>query len=392
MTSQRFTGPNSRAVLRQVRAVLGADAVILASRALAGGAVEMLAAPYDALGGVAPAPAPHVVPVAQVPQAAPAAAPAPAAPRKPAAEEAALLREIREMKRTLEAQLAGLAWTESHRRSPLRGELMRQLLGAGFSPLLSRRLLERLPDDFSRERAQGWLLSTLEKNLACAPRPGLAEQGGVIALVGPTGVGKTTTAAKLAAHCVMKHGGAGLGLVTTDGYRVGAHDQLRAFAKILGVPVLTAQDPEELAQALQALAGKRLVLIDTAGHGQRDPRVAEQHRLLSSQGVKRLLVLNAAAQAETLEQVAAAYAAGGAGAPLAGAVLAKTDEAAKLGGALDILLRHRLELHYVANGQRVPEDLHASNARVLAHRALREERDAPAAFRLDAVAAGTLGA
>ena len=213
------------------------------------------------------------------------------------------------------------------------------------------------------------------RNLRCADATDdIVARGGVYALVGPTGVGKTTTTAKLAARCAVRYGASKLALLTTDSYRVGAHDQLRIYGKILGVPVQTVTDRQDLEQALDSIRGKQLVLIDTVGMSQRDERVREQATLLAHPQIKRLLLLNAAAQGETLEEVVDAYCRSPevATAPeLAGCVLTKLDEAGQLGQALDIVIRHRLFLQYTSSGQRVPEDLHAPNAEYLVHRSLR---------------------
>ncbi len=168
-----------------------------------------------------------------------------------------------------------------------------------------------------------------------------------------------------------EHGARSLGLVTMDSYRIGAFDQLRIYGRILGVPVHAANDEAELGAALGSLAGKHLVLIDTVGIGQRDARMREQLACLAQPSVKQMLVLSAAGQPEALEEAAAAFRSDG----LAGAVLTKIDEAVKLGGALDVLIRHRLSLMGVANGQRVPEDLHAANAGYLVERALRAAKN-----------------
>lgn len=288
--------------------------------------------------------------------------PAPADP-----ESGRVLAEIRTMKGLLTEQLAALAWGESVRRRPLRGVLLRELIGAGFGATLARAITERLPDDFAETQARQWMHGVLARNLRCQAGPGIVERGGMYALVGPTGVGKTTTAAKIAAQCVVRHGARGLGLITTDSYRVGAHDQLRIYGKILGVPVFAAQDATELEHALAAVAGKHLVLIDTIGMGQRDTRVAGQQALLSVPGIQRLLLLNATAQTETLEDVVRAYASSN----LDGAIITKTDEAVRLGGVLDVAIRRQLALLFVTNGQRVPEDLHVPTAQLLVHQALR---------------------
>jgi flagellar biosynthesis protein FlhF len=196
----------------------------------------------------------------------------------------------------------------------------------------------------------------------------IIDRGGVYALVGPTGAGKTTTTAKLAARCVVRHGADKLALVTTDGYRIGAHEQLRIYGRILGVPVFAVRDAADLRQTLADLADKHMVLIDTVGMSQRDKMVAEQAAMLLGAGpVQRLLLLNATCRGDTLDDVIRAYD----GPDLAGCIFTKVDEAAALGPVLDVCVRHQLELHYVANGQRVPEDLHLPNRSYLLHRVLR---------------------
>jgi flagellar biosynthesis protein FlhF len=160
-------------------------------------------------------------------------------------------------------------------------------------------------------------------------------------------------------------------LLTTDGYRIGAHEQLRIYGRILGVQVHAVRDAAELRRILGELAAKHMVLIDTIGMSQRDRLVAEQAAMLEQAGeVRRLLLLNATSRGDTLDDVVRAYGRG-AGSELAGAILSKVDEALSLAPALDALIRHRLELFYVANGQRVPEDLHLPNRAYLLHRALR---------------------
>lgn len=289
------------------------------------------------------------------------------ADRHLAAENARLAAEIGTLRSLVERELSGLAWNETARRQPVRAEVIRRCLQAGFSAALSRDIGNTTPATLVERDVQKWLAVAVEQQLVIAPPEEIVERGGVYALVGPTGVGKTTTTAKLAARCAMKFGARRLALITMDTYRIGAHDHLRAYGKILGVPVHTAHDAATLADVLASFAGKHLVLIDTAGLAQRDDRVSEQIQSLVTNNVKRLLVLNAAAQPETLEDVVDVYQ----GAGLAGCLLTKTDEAVKLGSALDVLLRHRLTLHYIANGQRVPEDLHAPNVQYLVHRALR---------------------
>ena len=281
-----------------------------------------------------------------------------------------LAREVRMLRALVEGQLAGFAWGDASRRDPQRAEVMKRLLAAGFSPALTKQLLQKLPPDLVFEKALKWLKTALAHNIrVSAPGADLIEQGGIFALVGPTGVGKTTTVAKLAARAVLKHGAAKVAMITTDSYRIGAQDQLRIYGRILGSPVFVVRDESDLELTLLDLQGKHIVLIDSIGMSQRDRRVAEQISLFCGAGrsVKRLLLLGAPAQGITLEEVVRAYS----GPSLAGCILTKIDEAMSYGPILDVVIRHQLLVHYVTNGQRVPEDLHPANALYLVDRAFR---------------------
>ena len=221
----------------------------------------------------------------------------------------------------------------------------------------------------------------------------IVTRGGIYALVGPTGVGKTTTTAKLAARCAVRYGASKLALLTTDSYRVGAQDQLRIYARILGVTVHTVSDHQDLRQALDSLRGKHLVLIDTVGMSQRDTKWSEHAFLLAHPEIQRLLLLNAGAQAQTLEEVVNVYRRQPEHCdPLreAGCVVTKLDEAAQIAPVIDIAIRHRLQLAYISSGQRVPEDLHAPNSAYLVHRSLRV-RSSPA-WAMDEDEAGLVAA
>jgi flagellar biosynthesis protein FlhF len=284
-------------------------------------------------------------------------------------------REIRAMHTTLSEQLATLTWTDAMRRQPGRTKLMQDLILAGFSPSLARHIQSRLPDDQPADRSTEWAKNILKRNLPIASETeSLLEEGGVYALVGPTGVGKTTTVAKLAARFALKHGVEQLALITTDGFRIGAQDQLRIYGKILGIQVLAIHDEGSLAAAVEQLSKKKLVLIDTAGMSQRDERVAEQIAMLRGAKAKRLVVLNATCDAETLEHVVATYA----DREFAGCVITKTDEAVRLGPALDVVVRNRLRIHHVSTGQKVPEDLERPDADALVDTALSRVASRPA--------------
>jgi flagellar biosynthesis protein FlhF len=269
------------------------------------------------------------------------------------------------MKGLIEERFGALAFMEKLQRQPRQAQLTQRLLDVGFSPAVVRKMAEGLPDDVDEAT---WAASVLERNLLTGERdPALEDAGGVYALIGATGVGKTTSTAKLAAAFAARHGAANLGLVTLDAYRVAAHEQLRTYGRILGVPVHTAHDRASLEDLLELLAGKRMVLIDTAGVCQRDTRTRELLEMLQHASIQRLVVINAAAQGETIEEQLSAYAAPG----CRGVVLSKVDEAVKLGPALDLMIRARLKVLAVANGQRVPEDWHRLSAHALVQRALR---------------------
>jgi flagellar biosynthesis protein FlhF len=255
---------------------------------------------------------------------------------------------------------------EQMQRHPRQASLSQRLLEAGFSPALIRKLVEHLPPQTNDEMA--WAGTVLQRNLLTDEGgPVLEDVGGVYALIGATGVGKTTSTAKIAAAFATRYGAAHLGLITLDAYRMAAHEQLRAYGRILGVPVHSAHDRASLDDLLELLSGKKLVLIDTAGMAQRDERTAELLEMLSHRMIQRILVLNAGAQGETVEDVMQGYAAN----RCRGAIISKIDEAAKIAPTLDALIRHKLRVLGVANGQRVPEDFHRLSSTALIQRALR---------------------
>jgi len=294
-----------------------------------------------------------------------------------ARREADMMNELRSMKGLIEDRFGALAFMDKLQRQPAQARLTQKLLECSFSPALIRKLVEGMDAATTDELA--WATGVLECNLLTNEHDGaLEDQGGVYALIGATGVGKTTSTAKIAAAFATKHGASHLGLITLDAYRVGAHEQLRAYGRILGVPVHTAHDRASLEDLLELLSAKKMVLIDTAGIGQRDTRTRELLDMLAHRAINKLLVINAATQGETIEDVMLAYRASLA----AGVVVTKIDEAMRLGPVLDAVIRHRLKVVGVANGQRVPEDWHRLSAKALVHRALRASGGG--AYRLDA--------
>lgn len=408
---KKFHASSTREALRQVRDALGANAIILSNRQVSGGVEIMAVADMD-MAALTSHPAPQ--PVRQATQAEPempaairsnrAATPAEVAspramPKKqqtvdvPPPVQAVpepmlegvvqdIVREVKSLRGMLEGQLAGFAWGDMQRREPVKLEVLRHMLAAGFGSALSRQLLEKMPEGYDYAKGIKWVKAALTHNLrGVAPGEDIIERGGIYALVGPTGVGKTTTVAKLAARATLKHGPSSLALITTDSYRIGAQDQLRIYGRILGVPVYAIKEEADLQMTLADVQNKHLVLIDTVGMSQRDRRLAEQVALLCGNGkrVKRLLLISATAQGATLEDVARAYQGPG----LEGCILTKIDEALSLGSALDVSIRHQLKLHFVTNGQRVPEDMHLANPLYLVDRAMKalQEAGSPFAFQ-----------
>lgn len=280
-----------------------------------------------------------------------------------------MMDEMKTIKALLERQLAGFAWGDMAREAPTRALALSEMLDSGFSGQLARQLCQEMPAKLNIENGRKWLKSAINRRLRTLGNDNdIIERGGVYALVGPTGVGKTTTTAKLAARCVVRYGADKIALLTTDGYRIGAHEQLRIYGRILGVPVHVVRDGDDLRHTLADLKDKHMVLIDTVGMSQRDRMVAEQAAMLMRAGeVNRLLLLNATSRGDTLDDVVRAYA----GEDLAGCILSKVDESVSIAPALDAVVRHGLLLCYIANGQRVPEDLHLPNRNYLMHRALR---------------------
>jgi flagellar biosynthesis protein FlhF len=397
MNVQKFTANTSREAWRQVRDTLGADAVILSNRTV-NGVVEILALAGEDIASLA-APTPEkemraepaiaggnahnrrldsdqAASLASAMEAARLAAqPDPASATELSGAMSDVMAEIRSMRSMLEGQLAEIAWGGAQqKRNPVMTQALKEMLAAGFSATLARYLAEKLPAGISPEGGLAWIKTILARNLATVNNESeILEKGGVYALVGPTGVGKTTTTAKLAARCVMRHGPGKLALITTDGYRIGGYEQLRIYGKILGVMVHSVKDEADLRIALDELKNKHTVLIDTVGMSQRDKMVAEQVSMLSGSGtkVKRLLCLAATSTGETLNEVVRSYQGDG----LAGVIMTKLDEAATIGSALDVVIRQKLNLYYVANGQRVPEDLHVANQQYLVDRAFKLKRE-----------------
>lgn len=377
-----IVAPSSRQALRLLREKLGPDAIVLSNRVIAEG-VEIVATldegaanawastATDSSALAIQNPAPTQEQNQKQPPVANTFAPPSPVVSQAVGEGDSVLREIHSMRGMIEEQLAGIRWNEAQRRDPLRGQLLRTLLGAGFSAGLAKDLLANLPTGQNYASGMSYLKSAMASQMPMLESEDvLMSEGGVYALMGPTGVGKTTTTAKLAARCVMRFGAEKLALVTTDSYRIGAYEQLRIYGQILGVAVHAVKDAVDLELVLSDLKDKHMVLIDTVGMSQRDRAVSEQISMLcgSSRPVKRLLLLNAASHGDTLNEVVQAYRqgdAGSVGTGLSGCIFTKVDEATHPGALIDTVIRHQLPVHYISSGQKVPEHLMLGDRHVL---------------------------
>jgi len=276
-------------------------------------------------------------------------------------------REMESMRKLLENQLSGMAWNNLDQSQPERVDLLKKLTKMGITSRLAHIIVEKTLADSHGENVWKRALQHLSKMLPVHDNE-LLEKGGVIAFVGPTGVGKTTTIAKLAAKFALAYGSHSVALVTTDCYRIGAHEQLINYGRILDVPVRVASNAEELEEVLYSFSDKRLVLIDTAGMSQRDMKLSEQLSILkvSNMPVRNYLVMSAATHPKALGETIRAFSR----IEPEACVLTKVDETANLGGALSEVIRHRMPVAYVTDGQRVPEDIHLAKATSLVKRSV----------------------
>jgi flagellar biosynthesis protein FlhF len=382
MTMKRYQARDMRSALRQIREELGPNAVILSTKPVIGG-VEVSAAGELEQGLIRDWKMRHSigepVEVAATPAApqasatpavvavtAPVVTPAIAAATLPDAQQHNTMNdELRSLRRLLEQQLTALAANDFTRREPQRARIQGELLQLGLSPELVRTLLLELPAESSTELTATVHHELLICHLHTAALP--TEAGGVVALIGPPGAGKSTMLAKLAVREVLRHGANSLALVSTDTNRLGASEQIRSLGRLLGVATHVVADAQELRLAATALAGKRLVLIDTTGVpvGSNES-VTELGQLLAAlPGVRSLLVLPASAQGAVLSDCLAGLR------PLTlhSAVLTRLDEARSLGGALGALISAALPVSGISDGARIPEDFKPARASELVARA-----------------------
>ncbi|NID06569.1 flagellar biosynthesis protein FlhF [Luteibacter jiangsuensis] len=411
MKIKRFVAPDMRQAMRQVRDEQGPDAVILSTRRLDDGIEIIAALDYDealvreaGFGFDQPkrdespmrAVRDEAERAARIDQARAATAAAveratksgaPAAANAPQRQSSAALAasvadvvraatvmpnndaavngvraEINNLREMLEVQLSTLAWNQMDREQPLRARVLREMTRLGIDGDVARALCAELPPGMTSDQARYLPLGLLSRNIRTSGRNFDTVGGGVTALVGTTGVGKTTTIAKLAARAVLRHGASNVALISADQYRIGAGAQLEHYGRLLGVRVFNAHDATSLRNVLLQLRGRHTVLVDTAGLAGNDPKLQQQFDTLrATSDVRVCLVLAANAQAQAIDGAIRAYA------PLApqSAILTKLDEAPLIGGALSALIRHDMPLDYTTDGQRVPEDIATADARKL---------------------------
>lgn len=297
--------------------------------------------------------------------------PRPAAPAPAAAVDQRVIDsmrfELNGLRELLEVQLGSLAWTQLQGSKPQQANLWRRLQRIGLSGPLSRDLLALTAEVEEPRQAWRMLLAHLARMIA-TPKIEPLEEGGVIAMVGPAGMGKTTTLAKLAARYVLKYGAQNIALVSMDSYRIGAQEQLKTLGRILNVPVTHVDPGQSLANALDPLLRKRVVLIDTAGLQASDPALRMQLESLAGRGIKskNYLVLATTSQKQVLTAAYHSYKRCG----LAGCILTKLDETASLGEVLSLAISHELPVAYLTDGPRIPDDLHLPRRHQLVSRAV----------------------
>jgi len=413
MKMKRYFAADSRQALRELRDEQGPDAVILSNRRVNGG-VEIIAAmdyedsmvstslgnpsqlpgndplsaidPYKndlysrpTLSGSASSPSSRADDAAE-PEIVTRNTDAPGArylsKEDQPAESSSVLSKIQDelngLRNIMEAPLMQFAWGEMRQVQPLYASLLKQLMTLGLSSIVSQNIAKKMVDQGLDKNS--WLEALkLVAKLLPINNEDILSHGGIVALVGPTGVGKTTTIAKLAARYALKHGRRGITLITTDNFRVGAHEQLRTYGRIIGVPVHVATDKEELSHLLKEAQSRsntnQLTLIDTAGICQNDDRLAEQLAILDVDDIdiKNYLVMSATGQINLQNDVIRAFSSS----HLNGCVLTKIDETASLGESISVLMQNELPVAFVCDGQKVPDDLHLARGRLLVKEAVK---------------------
>lgn len=299
----------------------------------------------------------------------------------------AMKSDMSAIRQLLETQVSGLMSQEMERSEPIRAMLIHKLTKLGFTEEVADQMSCFIPEGLSEEDAWEQTLDLIQGQIGTTHND-ILSQGGVVALVGPTGVGKTTTIAKLAARYAQIHGPDSVALVTTDTYRIAASEQLQTYARIIGCPIKVARDAEELNAVLLQFRQRRLVLIDTAGMGQRDLRLSEQLSTLMENSRLRIrpyLVLSSTAQASVQNDIVRQFKK----IPLSGCIFTKLDESLSLGEVISTAIHNSLPISYLTDGQQVPEDIQIADARVLVRQAAAMEANSKEGSRYQTVTKST---
>ncbi|MBG4837579.1 flagellar biosynthesis protein FlhF [Pseudomonas aeruginosa] len=399
MQVKRFFAADMRQAMKLVRDELGPDAAILGNRRVAGG-IELTAA-LDYQAPPAPSKPNPALEVelrktqariaearaeltarpaenqrkdrqlfAEEKPARPSLAESMAAQAKPQAGGQtleAMRFELNGLRELIEVHLGSIAWGQLQHQRPQQANLWRRLQRMGLPAELSKPLLERVAAVGDTRQAWRMLLAHLSRAVQ-TPEQDPLDAGGVLALVGPAGAGKTTTLAKMAARYALKYGAQSLALVSMDSYRIGAQEQIKTLGRILNVPVTLVDPGQSLIQALAPLARKRMVLIDTAGLPASDPALRMQLEALASPSlnVRNYLVMATTSQSQVLKSAYQTYRHCG----LAGCILTKLDEAGSLGESMALAIAQRLPVAYLADGPRIPDDLQVARSHQLVSRAV----------------------
>ena len=281
--------------------------------------------------------------------------------------------EVENIRKLLQFELAGLLQDNRSRNEPVKAMVYKLLNSVGFSDSVADSLVNQLPAEIIFNNAWRELVSIIERSILVGDDE-IVSKGGIVTLIGPAGVGKTTTLAKLAARFVMRYGPQRVAIVTADHYRIGAVEQIKTYGRIMGCATYAVKNIAELPQLLYTLSDKSLILVDTAGVGFKDERFnaqLSQLKLQASLKLKHYLVLPCTTQRKVLQHAYDHFAMVG----LTGLILTKIDECQNVGDALSLCIDMKLPISYITDGQRVPEDLDIPNQNALARKALSAVED-----------------
>lgn len=355
MDMKRFNEKNMHTALQKIREELGDNAVIISSNQNSTGVEVVAATDYEAVANSDVVSSTEVYErSSMVSEQVETKTPINVEPIVHEINTSAIQDEISQLRAIIESQTEMISWRKLISQNTSTRKILQKLSISGFGFNLSKELLGGVRKINNFDDAWGLIENNLKDKISIT-QENVIEAGGIVALVGPTGAGKTTTIAKIAAQYAMKHGNSDIAIISTDYFRIGAHDQISIYGSILNVPVVTANNESELHKALKIVKNKKLVLIDTAGLSQRDPRVQEVMKTLSklSKDLITYLVIPANSQLCVQKEIINNFMSDS----LNGVVVSKTDEASQIGGILTALIEQELPLAYETTGQKVPEDI-----------------------------------